>query len=580
MKSKTIGRVKESFRNLFESLSNELRFPGRASKRKTIDVSWPQSVVKTVEAGASIERPVEIQNAHERLVLQQRNVPTEPGGREQPEVIQYRGDIARNETVDVHRRSAVKFVDDPHGHTLYGVEGSGQGSVVNVTEDVDTNTHSSIHTLSAQESMSDQRSSWHQSALRVQATVSQIRLMKPQVREIQRSIPPNYNNDASPPTSPQISADMDTSTPSNSDFLFPRAVAVKRDAWRYSVNAVNACNKEREENSYSLPGDGFAELQKSREIKDPEVLKKVTELRRQEISPQKVGKTSYSRGVFQQSETKFVQKPTAENVKELGRINPPIKSSGRGDQVNRNSIPNVNTTATTSKTLPTSLGILSSRHSQPSNPMANSSTMEKSTTPTPDSTIAIRTPRHQTSISSNVRTPNGYYPADYEAIDRIQVQAYPRISRVEQGNRGRQNIIDRWTTEKLKQRRLEGRGLEIVQNNGKVWRTADVIFGKLKYADEPPIVRVKPVTGSSVSQQQPNGVPPMGMETKLRKAAPVPQNSPAVASFSDLLSTSTYPRRLPQDAQLLPPQPSRVIVSHRKIPQPQTIPELRRGRGG
>ena len=60
--------------------------------------------------------------------------------------------------------------------------------------------------------------------------------------------------------------------------------------------------------------------------------------------------------------------------------------------------------------------------------------------------------------------------------------------------------------------------------------------------------------------------------------APVRQNSPVSSCISDFLSTSAYPQRVPEEAQQLPPPPSRAIIPYRKITQPQSTPHPARNR--
>ena len=600
MKSKAIGRVKESFRNLFETLSNELRFPVRKSKGKTIEVSWPQSVVKTVEAGASIERPVEIQNAHQRLIVQHsRHSSTREGGAE----IQEHGNATQNGVIDKRRRSgAVKFVDREDDVTAR-VDGGGRGIIDDTSTELENENCSSIYTASVRESMSEPRTSWRQSAPRMQATVSKVRPTKPQIQQVHpditsinrlnplapkdstptpphfrisnpsriQQLPPERESSVVPhPHSPQPSAEPEVST-RNSEFLFPSAVAVRRDAWRYSVDAANACNKKRAENRYSLHGQGFVDLQPMKEVTDPEVLEKIAEIRRQEVV-ENDRKVKSKKVVSREFGTMAPGAPIGGNDEEIHHVNAQSHSQKhQGDGIHESRPTSNLKPPPTKAAIPATLIIPAF---QPSYTLSNESpSAEASSVPVPHD--HLHTPKHQSSsISSNIRTPKSYYGPNYEFTERIPVRVYPRINKVEESNRGRQNILDRWTAEKLQERRLEGRGLEIIEKNGRIWRTADVIFGKLKYGDGPPIIREIPPKQQNVRAPPvpfaTNGVP-LNSAGKFRKVPGVPQNSPANSSFGDLLSTSTYPRRIPEEAQHLPPPPSRAIVPYRRTVQPQTV---------
>jgi hypothetical protein len=58
-------------------------------------------------------------------------------------------------------------------------------------------------------------------------------------------------------------------------FVFPRPIAVKRDAWRYSVDAATDCDYQREKHRYSFHGDDFKNLNPIPVITDPDVLAKI-----------------------------------------------------------------------------------------------------------------------------------------------------------------------------------------------------------------------------------------------------------------------------------------------------------------
>src|SRR6202022_520594 len=56
----------------------------------------------------------------------------------------------------------------------------------------------------------------------------------------------------------------------------PNPIALKKDDWRYSVEAARITDKVRAENRYSFHGTPFSDVRPLKEITDPEVLRKMT----------------------------------------------------------------------------------------------------------------------------------------------------------------------------------------------------------------------------------------------------------------------------------------------------------------
>src|SRR5271169_5238701 len=192
MKSKTIRNAKASLRNLLNTLRNELRLPGCRSKKREVEVSWPQSVVKTVEAGANIERPVEIKNAHERLILQHPN-------RDIREIAG-NNNATQSEIINNRRRSGTTKILENKERNFSAVEDGGDNEITReVKNEFDPEISSTIHTASVREWMSEPRASWRQSAPRIETTVSKIRPMKPKMRQVQFNPHPNGGPDMPPP---------------------------------------------------------------------------------------------------------------------------------------------------------------------------------------------------------------------------------------------------------------------------------------------------------------------------------------------------------------------------------------------
>ena len=531
--------------------------------------------MKTVEAGERIERPIEIRNAHERLI-QQPNVAGNPG------------DVERHEDQGIPPavRDAVTNYNGQIG-TLEHVEGERNVPGEEITPDELGHDGTSIHTTSVQEWMSEPRKSWRQSVPRMQAIVSKIRPVKPEIRQLRQKLPPANRPQITqagtgaqsnlspvpkhakiePPGNPPISPHSSPPpTAKTREFFYPRAIAVKRDAWRYSVDAAAACDRERTRNRYSVHGQGFVDLQPMKRFTDPEILEKAAKLRRD---------GNLGKGAPVDSRRRFVPKQfrssadhhTSRDVDGFPQGNGYLQrrqiSFDKPNHGGNTSIPVVNRESPSAAVAPSS----SANHP---NSLANKSVsiMEISTPPLPNPPRTLR--NQPSSISSNIRTPKSFYPPDYEPVDRVQVRVHPIETKAEMSKRGRGEVLERWTTERLQERRKEGRGVEAIGKDGRIWRSADVIFGKLKLSDGPPIIReippktVRPLHPPPIPTQT-NAIEELPPTPVLAPGkAPVRQNSPVHSSFSDLLSTSDYPQRIPEEAQHIPPPPSRAIVPYQK----------------
>ena len=546
-------------------------------RRNLLKCRGLSSVVKTVEAGATIERPVEIHNAHERLI-QQANVAGNLGGAEP------RGD----QQIPLAVRDTITNNYGQIG-TVQLVEGEGNVLSEEITPAELDHDRTSIHTTSVQEWMSEPRASWRQSAPRIQAIVSKIRPMKPKIRQLHHKIPPTNrpqimqngtgassnqspvpkhtrielpgNHPASPYSNPPPTTGISTS-----EFLYPRAIAVKRDAWRYSADAVAVCDRERVQNRYSVHGQDFVDLQPLKEITDPEILEKAAKLRRNgNLGRGPINLGRFVPREFGTSTDQHPRREVDEFRQEKAYLQRRQTSVDEPSGVGNTTIPAV---GQKSPAAPSSSVYSSTNKSTP--------VMATSTPPLPN---PPRTPKHQpSSLSSNIRTPKSFYPPDYEVADRVQVRVRPIQTKAEMTKQGRGEVLERWTMERLQERRKEGRGVEAVGKDGRIWRTADVIFGKVKLSDEPPIIReippkkVRPLHPPPIPTQS-NGVEVLPPTPVLAPGkGPIRQSSPVNSSFSDLLSTPVYPQRILEEAQHLPPPPSRAIVPYRKSTQPQPTP--------
>ena len=571
--SKAITSVKENFKSLLDTLSIKRHISRRSSKKREIEVSWPQNVIKTVEAGEPIRRTIAIRNQAERILPQEssNNAPV-PLERIEP--------AFRPETIDIANEEATspeeEIVPAP------AVDFSSKTTPVDVNQGgLQEENRVSINTASVEEWMSEPRTSWRQSAPPVKATVSKLRLIKPQFRtiglisprsnpaEIQHQdatdkVPQNGDrlainrpsqNDLNPTFAGPDSHNNDPSfraalPPTRNSFVVPHPIAVKRDSWRYSVDAALSCDKERTQNRYSLPGVGFSDLLQPKEIRDPETSEKIIKLRQNKVD---------LTGNAEQFEQWHTVAEPGNKVRQPRQFTRPSRGQ---KHPTRQNVVNISPYNEPSK----SLGV-----SDP--PM-----------PSPDPASHTVETRPST-VSSNVRTPKQYYGLNHDIVDRIQVKVYPNETKAEYTERGRNAVLDRWVDRgRLIERRKESRGIEKKDREGVLWRTADILLGKASYAPGPAIVHEVPIRAPKVPPVfQPTNVlreqhlpPPQSRLFKLQQPLPPPpQNSPVESSFSDLLSTSRYPQRMPGSAQHFPPAPSHAIVPYSTSTSPDTQPSSR-----
>ena len=528
-----LGQVKKGFKALLRQLSV---FRRDANEQTTIEVSWPQSVVKTVECGQSIERSVEIRNPHERLLSFQPRI----GPRDRT-------------------RITTPVVND--------------GTVAKNA--------SSNATLSA--TMEHTRKSCAQ---------GRVRDDKYDLLETDNLLIPNF-----------ISQELQS--PQRNQILFPNPISVKRNAWRYSVDAAEACDRERKKHRYSLYGDGFLHLTERPQITDPTIVAKVEELRKFR-NPAVDKAVEARRRVLTQEGTLISDNDTLRKVEELRRASVPLETEdftdededdlyGRSDEplqhqghqgrvthllcqkesVNaqktpylsdRSCVRGIRTSSSRQSTSPSistarNIGLLSSAElatpigarnrsreirgsedeskpaftpqgtskcipprnarrvtvvsREPSNISCSASsstaraadrpyTLDQSSTELQTQSESIRMPgsasipmqvpaRNPISIqpsgcevssrSSNVRTPIAMYNIDHEIGERKPVYVYPKETKEELAKRGRARIQDRWTYERLNKQREESKDREVLREDGSVWQVADVILGNAIYGE-------------------------------------------------------------------------------------------------
>lgn len=604
IKSKKFSRVEENFRSFFRMLRKEVRLPSGSTKTKVSEISWPQNVVKNIEGGTRIDQYVEIRNPSERLVQPQSNVhgvngvSQSVGNKRQSFASQNENfDDGKGATIGtIGTNENIATVPEAPSHPP-GEERKRRGHVPKNSEH---GTYSSINTASIRDYMSEPRSSWHQSVRPISVAVTRVRPMKPELRQVRKSVPeristideqtpPSLQNSAAatsiqaedsvPPPSSNPSG-PDESASQRRQFVFPQAIAVKRDAWRYSVDAVAICDMKRGETHSSVYGEGLMGTRETREITDPEILEKVARLRREE-GFKNDAEIERKRSVLRELDSFPADAETFRKIEELRRISRfPQLSEEPEDGLEletREVAKNGREVAVTASAKDGDSGELSPPSPQRQQFITNDATLhERTPTPLPQAYVPLRTPRHQSSTtSSNIRTPKTYYGPDYVPMDRVQVRVYPRETKEQYTKRGRQQILNRWSGERLQQRRKEGKGLEIVTGDGNIWQSADILLGKAKYADGPPTIRkarnraskppAVPQYTNGILRHDEERLPQREGRTVKIQSPPATSDSPAASTFSDLISTSTNPRQIPGLIQQFPPPPSHAIVPHQRL---------------
>jgi hypothetical protein len=585
-------RVKSAFKELFHDVKHEFgRFSGKSAPPKEIEVSWPQNVVKTVEFGEKIDRPVEIHNPHERLAARPS---TESNGQNKSSNFAASGQ--RNVTVeDVPEDNAtLKLVNHVDNIPTVSTRRF-RTPLPELPSPLGNEKYSSVQTADLAEWISEPRNSWRQSEQRTRAIVSKVRPMKATMRPVVPraqsetyqdnvdartlftpmnasiptttvnplpvnapglSSPPRFRaapqthqsqpNHAShpPPVSPKIVEDP----PKRREFIYPSAIGVNKKAWRYSVQASNACDTERINNRYSLHGEGFSNLHKLIPITDPEILAKMEKIRHIESDNKEQVRPAATYMRFTRSD-------------EGPRSNPTQHHPG----------PNYHPPATY-QTATRLASIPPKPHPLPSEPQPQHPSHDGFFIPQPQSLaspppLPPRTPASSTSaLSTNIRTPKGLYGPTFSPRNRTQVPVYPIETKAEYSKRGRAPILERWNETKLKQRREDSAGIEIVREDGSVWRSADIVLGRIGHDEGVKKTLLESdwktinAKGPTVVNQPLNFGPVPGVVPPTRHSV--------LSSFSDLLSISGYPPRPLEDMQRLPPAPSRGVLLYKRASYP------------
>jgi hypothetical protein len=309
--SKAINRMKINLRKVSQTFGDGLnRVLGRSTSSHPFEVSWPTEVVKTLECGETIDRRLEIVNPHERL---QAHPSTGDGISWPQDVIKNLG-LPQQEHLPVLNATTrgagatVRLVAQPEPGVP--VEPGAQ----------DVQAHPTAHTASMHEFTTDQRDAWRNGP-RKPAKVSHIRRatpipclckphqsshvhLEPEVSPIQAPVPapinPQEQNIRSAPVEtsterhplprddrndPTTSAAIDpvASIPPESsrrpEVVVPNPIAVKKEEWRLSAEAAAITDSVRVDKGYPLHGTPFHGLSPLKQVIDPEILQKMTEIR-------------------------------------------------------------------------------------------------------------------------------------------------------------------------------------------------------------------------------------------------------------------------------------------------------------
>lgn len=617
--SKGNGRMKRSFKNIWNALSFDIGLPKKKSKREGMHVSWPQNVVKTVEHGQSIDRAIDIQNPHERLVqtppraAEAGQSAGEAVGQTPPETVPSSRTPSPRRKHQIQRTPPRKV-----NYQLFSPHIDQAPPPAAQAQNVNTG-HTTIKTDDVREFMSEPRTSWPQSASRMEHLVSRFRSVKPQLRVITQTSPSEAVDTSS---SHVRTPTADPKQPGSSDaqpqeerkqrppFVYPNPIAVKRHAWRYSVDAEEACHRERVKHRYSMHGDGFRDLIPT-SITDPAILDKIAEIRRQQQESGPAPGPTISNGL--QHPEQGVERPsphptdsnsTQEHISPQIASRPSRASENHSQQsLRQNSVelpPSSNglPSAHTSQ-LPEESEIQDDIKPNRPNPLAEDEpdfNMEEVAPPKfPERETATPIPHElhsqPSSLSSNVRTPTSYYPSNYVPKPRIKIQviAKPVQTKAEVGRERRQRALIRNPPDRLKEKQEQSLGREEFRVPSEtLWRSGPIVLGQVTY-DTVQRTRVEVLEDKDGKLKELKapivGLAGEGVEYARTAARPhrvlgsdppTPPNSPVPSALSDLLSVRGYPKRLPETSRSFAPPPSQAVVPHRKghnAPVEPAIPE-------
>lgn len=569
------------------SVFTYLRLRDRTAAERVIDASQPQSIAKTIDHGSTIERHVQPKNIYESTLFQPSDgphlIPRVSSNMQRPTKSVINSNIGTNSSADIVPEVANGVV------ALVLGDGDILRPLASTTRLESAN--SSVNLSLMTEGTSQSCSSYQQSDPRTEFPVFKILPMKPRLQSSKASGPRADDISWQPLPSEVEQAersalrspvrdchqpDVDENPEQNilnppgrtpPRYILPHENAVNRDVWRYSVDAVVACNRERMNNHYSMHGDGFRNLLEYKQITDPEVLKKIDEIRQQQKAAGKTSLSSQSAVKANIPTLKKTEEPLYHNKhRQLDEWANAVDSKTRTDKPE--SAPTTNITV--SRNARTSPPISLTLENLPI-PMGHDATIiiDRSQ---PDCVDCVN---RSDSMSSIVRTPKQYLrQTDDIPEERRQAHINPVDKRAQYAVKAREGIKERWTNSLLAQRRKEAKDfVDLRQDEDEktwtLWKTADAILRKVHFAEGSPILKEHLSSPqSSPSPLSLDNEQAQGSEKTLTLKSDQPpssQNSSTDSSFIDLVYTSLHPQRAGEQSQIFRPPTSHAISGYNEM---------------
>jgi len=554
IKAENEGGTNGSFGRFWRVLRFNVPFRRRKSKKKEVQISWPQDVVKLLEDGDPLHRVLAIRNSHERIVqkpaggAETHHVGSEDVGQGSPAAAREGVDASSPQCKRQNQRSPPNGTNSSLADVELAIAPQGQK--------VNTLGHSTINTDSVREFMSEPRASWRLSAPRTERLVSKVRLVEPEVRVISRTPPSESPSMSKHPDPSETFAQPAYLASVNGQhheggkdrplFVFPNPISVQRRAWMYSVDAEAACNREREKYRYSNNGDGFKDLVPIASITDPEILNKIAAIRLQQQNelprndrnriyhPKQQRPHESVNPTSAWTDIHYHQPPRLNSVEQAMSPNGTPNQSHQLPEQSKSPDINLQAGDPAEASMPnTKLNMreVSQMEMNPSSPL------DKTTIHIPHD---LRS--QHSSLSSNVRTPRSFYgPKFIPHEDRPQnpIVIKPKLSKAAFGLQQRSGVLSRNPPDVLQAKQEFGLGREEMSPDGDLWRTAPIVLGQLTYET---ITRWRNREGDEPD---------------------TPSISPVPSSFNEVPSTTQRPSRPPEKSRSFLPTPSPAVISDR-----------------
>lgn len=278
-----------------------------------------------------------------------------------------------------------------------------------------------------------------------------------------------------PPASPQR----------RSHFVLPNPIGVRKEAWRYTTDAIQACDDERARNGYSAYGEPLRQSVHAPAITDPDVLARLDKLRENDGAlkdPEVEARTN----ILRQGGALSVDEETTQKMHELRRLSKYSRLDDYDDldpdaeEISSEDIRELGGSPSSTRALPPTPAVHRTRLFSPS-PQKNISMIVNFDS---ESLLAIQadppqTPsRPSTCVSTNIRTPKGAYGQYHKHMGkRVEVRVQKKFSRKQQTDEQRTHHLDRWTDERLREERAENREREAIGPDGTLWKSAYKVLG-------------------------------------------------------------------------------------------------------